>query len=469
MCVRGGSEVQVMHTTTSSDPTIAIVPARCGQTSLQRLDFDIVLEEERSGLWYLIGTTTIGGGAGSKAGLESLELRGTFDTHETYPGCPHCANKGIFQCGNCYRICCWDGHHNNVTCRWCGYIQTLDQPIHMISGSSAPEQKTQPISSGGRPPAHAEQTTYRAYRAPRKPHISSVTDEIRPLAGHDGPVWCVAWSADSQLLASGGKDGTVHLWNIRDGTQRLVIAAHAGGVRTIALRSDDHRLFSGGVDGAVAGWDTRTGQSLWSAHKHSGVVFGLSIAPNGHSLITGAKDGTLCLWQGINGHLIHQITAHSGWVWTVAWSPGGEPIASGSLDGTVCCWRSENPHTITRFNLKTDKIRSVAFHPDGHHLAIGCYDRTVRILNVTTGKETLVLRGHAGTVRTVAFHPDGTLLASAGSDHIVRVYDIKTGHEHRRLSVPGIVYGIAFSPDGQRLAVGSGDGLVRLWRGDQWR
>ena len=41
---------------------------------------------------------------------------------------------------------------------------------------------------------------------------------LRRLQGHTDMVWGVALSGDGQLAASGGADGTVRLWDVRDGT-----------------------------------------------------------------------------------------------------------------------------------------------------------------------------------------------------------------------------------------------------------
>ena len=40
---------------------------------------------------------------------------------------------------------------------------------------------------------------------------------VTALAGHENLVLCVAFSADSVLLASGSRDNTVRLWDARTG------------------------------------------------------------------------------------------------------------------------------------------------------------------------------------------------------------------------------------------------------------
>src|SRR5436305_1377462 len=46
------------------------------------------------------------------------------------------------------------------------------------------------------------------------------------LMGHTDVVQCVVFSPDGQLLASGGRDGTVRLWDVATGRKRTVLLGH---------------------------------------------------------------------------------------------------------------------------------------------------------------------------------------------------------------------------------------------------
>jgi WD40 repeat protein len=72
----------------------------------------------------------------------------------------------------------------------------------------------------------------------------------------------VALSADGKLVASGGGDGTVRLWETRTGVPVAVLEGHTGGVWGVALSADGRLAASGGYDGTVRLWEASTGMFL---------------------------------------------------------------------------------------------------------------------------------------------------------------------------------------------------------------
>jgi WD40 repeat protein len=70
------------------------------------------------------------------------------------------------------------------------------------------------------------------------------------LFRHDGAVWAVDWSSDGRWIASGGADGTVHIWDVNEG--KTVDVIQVGGiVRSVAWSPDSTRLAYGGENGTL--------------------------------------------------------------------------------------------------------------------------------------------------------------------------------------------------------------------------
>ena len=80
--------------------------------------------------------------------------------------------------------------------------------------------------------------------------------EVATLEGHAHGVTSVAFSApDGTLLATGGQDGMVILWDVL--TREKVIAfGHTDGVTSVSVSSGGATLAAGGRDGTILLWDT---------------------------------------------------------------------------------------------------------------------------------------------------------------------------------------------------------------------
>ncbi len=85
---------------------------------------------------------------------------------------------------------------------------------------------------------------------------------LKTLQGHTNYIRSVAFSPDSQILASsGGLDQTIKLWDVRTGNC-LNLQGHTAWILSVAFSPQGEVLVSGSHDGTVKLWDTKTGECL---------------------------------------------------------------------------------------------------------------------------------------------------------------------------------------------------------------
>src|SRR5262249_45683540 len=85
---------------------------------------------------------------------------------------------------------------------------------------------------------------------------TSTWREIRTLWGHTDLIWCVVYSPDGKLVASGGgnTDGTVRVWEATPGQELRTLRA-VSAISGLKLSSDGTRLAASTNAGTVKVWD----------------------------------------------------------------------------------------------------------------------------------------------------------------------------------------------------------------------
>jgi WD40 repeat protein/transcriptional regulator with XRE-family HTH domain len=294
----------------------------------------------------------------------------------------------------------------------------------------------------------------------------------RVWQAHTDIVTDLAFSPDERLLASGGADGSVKLWDIESGAA-LWSAGQTSATTCLAFAPDGGLLASASYDGKVRLWNPKLG-TLLEEVPHPDPVHGLAWSPDGHLLATGAGAGTIRLWeigQEEGSRLatcVESLAGHSSWVWGLAFAPDGSLLATASFDGSVKLWElgeAGSLRQLQRLSGHTQPVQRVAWSPDGRTLASGGWDHTIRLWEARDGSARAVLSGHSALVTGLAFTPDSRSLLSGSPDGTMRLWEVERGQCVRVLQgYDAGLYDLDWSPDGKELASASAEGVVSLWQ-----
>ena len=296
-----------------------------------------------------------------------------------------------------------------------------------------------------------------------------------------GGINTIAFSSDGITLASGGGDGSVRLLGARTGAYWQKVGSHGGGstsifssniggVYSVAFSPDGKILASGGNDHKIKLWDAFTGEYLRTLEGHANGVLGVTFSPNGRT-IASASWTEIRFWDASTGQLLHTFEGHTRSVYTVAFSPDGSTLASGYQDGTIQLSEVRTGQRKEALTQHNGIVLSVSFSPDGKQLASGGGDNIIHIWDVSVGQHKQTLTRHEGDVYCILFSQDGSTLVSSGADETIRLWDIRTGEQKQIINTSGSIRSVSLSPDEQTLVSGAigksipfkREGGVRLW------
>jgi WD40 repeat protein len=290
-----------------------------------------------------------------------------------------------------------------------------------------------------------------------------IRGELFTLRGHSGPIRAVAFSPDSQRIATGSEDHTVKIWEAATGNPLLTLSRHSRAVNGIAFSPDGQRLVTAGDDETKV-WDAISGMELFALSGPNSGSRSASFSADGQYILTARYDQTARTWDAATGHELLTLSGHTFAVMSAAFASDGQRVVTGGWDSTVRLWQTKTATQLRILPGHSDPVRSVAFSPDGRRIVSGSDDQTARVWDCATGQELVSFEGHAAPVLSVVFSSDGQNVLSAGADLSARLWNATTGKQllilkgHTRP-----VTSAALSPDGKLILTGSEDNTAKLW------
>ena len=298
--------------------------------------------------------------------------------------------------------------------------------------------------------------------------------ELDLFTERTGEVNALAFSPDGAVIASGGSDRTVRLWDAVTGQQVGTFMRHTDTITSIAFSPDGNMLATGSriekKEPEIRLWDVQTRELLTTLKGHTGIGGSIAFSPDGTTIVTG-NYGTVQLWDAHTGEHKTTFTGRRTGVPYIAYSPDGNTRATVGSDDTVLLWDIQTEKLRTTIKGYTDSITSVAYSPNGKTIAMGGRDGMGYLWDAHTGQHIATLQGHTGHITAVAYTSDAAIIATAGRDGTVRLWDAGNRVLQTRtrtpktmlVSHPDAFRSMAYSPDESTIATGGRDGTVCFW------
>uniref|UniRef100_A0A4W6C3M2 ATG16 autophagy related 16-like 1 (S. cerevisiae) n=1 Tax=Lates calcarifer TaxID=8187 RepID=A0A4W6C3M2_LATCA len=250
------------------------------------------------------------------------------------------------------------------------------------------------------------------------------TTALHVFEAHDGEVNAVRFSPGSRLLATGGMDRRVKLWEV------------------IAGRCES----KGALTGSNAG------------------ITSIEFDSAGSYLLAASNDFASRIWTVDDYRLRHTLTGHSGKVLSARFLLDNARIVSGSYDRTLKLWDLRSKvcmKTVFAGSSCNDIVCTEQCVMSGH------FDKKVRFWDIRA--ESIVRELELlGRVTSLDLNHDRTELLTCSRDDLIKIIDLRTNAVRQTFSAQGFKCGadwtrVTFSPDGSYVAGGSADGALYVW------
>ncbi|CAD7697908.1 unnamed protein product [Ostreobium quekettii] len=279
---------------------------------------------------------------------------------------------------------------------------------------------------------------------------------VQELKGHKGVVWTARFSPDGTLLASGGKDAVVRIWEViskrankekekccidlpvfRQDPVRVWKGHHAD-ILNIAWSSESQFVLSASLDKGVRLWHITKDQCL-REFQHQNWVTSIKFHPkDANQFISGGGDGLLRMWNVMERRVVASasIAADGDMYTALTFSDDAKMIAAGTFKGKCRLYEVNGKRIEKRAQIDVRNRR-------------GRHSKGKRI----TGMEYIPIRGQQ------------SLLLVTSNDSRIRLFQGLTevmkfkGHTNN----VGLPISASHSPQGDYIICGSEEGRAYIW------
>ncbi|KAJ8923201.1 hypothetical protein NQ315_001755 [Exocentrus adspersus] len=258
---------------------------------------------------------------------------------------------------------------------------------------------------------------------------SNETMNCQLLKGHTDLVLCLNTSkTNPDLLMSSGKDNTVRLWLLKDGTMACVGVGlrHTGSVGSVAFSQTSASFaVSSSQDTCLKIWEIPSklegNLDLNCTHTviaHQKEVNCVSVSPNDRIIATASQDKTAKLWTD-SLTLVGVLRGHRRGVWSIRFSPVDQVVATSSADCTIKLWSVADLSCLKTFEGHESSVLKLEFVSSGMQILSAGSDGLLKLFLIKTSECVCTLDEHDGRIWALTLNRDESKLVTGGTDSVL--------------------------------------------------
>jgi len=215
-------------------------------------------------------------------------------------------------------------------------------------------------------------------------------EDLRPVHASPDVVLAIAFSPDGTLLATGGSDNAIRLFDVASGKLKFKTEQHADWVMSVAFHPETNLIVSASRDKTARIINALSGELDATYQGHSEGVFAAIFSEDGKRAYSAGRDKKIHVWDIKEGKKSGEAPV-DGEIYRLV-SHGKDLFACGG-DKVVRQFRGgEKPELVRTLSGHQDVVYSLAFSPTTRRVASGAYDGEVRIWNTETGENVATFK-----------------------------------------------------------------------------
>jgi WD40 repeat protein len=287
---------------------------------------------------------------------------------------------------------------------------------------------------------------------------------IYEVTAHKNGLLSLAYSPQSQLVATGGQDGFCNFYDAKTGK---LLHQHSFGrawVEHLQAAPDGYHFLAGGGKSIVL-FDAK-GQVVWQYDDHKNTVAHIDWAKNSRVFIT-SNYGTIHIFDVMRDTPTETLQYATSLI-SLKWSPNLRFIAAGTQDAKIHFWELPyEPQTDLEMSGYTSKVKTLSWSADSVYLASNC-DNHIIVWNTSgagpAGTQPIQVRRHVGKVTQLAYRKTRNELLSGGEDALVVLWQPAQTKSPLYVGMTTAeVSCLTWSRNDQKALIGTAQGDVEIW------
>ena len=267
--------------------------------------------------------------------------------------------------------------------------------------------------------------------------------------GHTSGMNCLAYSPDGSVVATGGEDAKVKLWNTNSGFCFVTFTEHESSVAGICFTPNGKVVLSASLDGTVRAFDMTRYRNFKTFTTPRPVQLScVSVDASGDLIVAGGQDVfEIYLWSLTTGRLVDVLAGHEGPVSALSFSsnPTSSQLASVSWDKTLKIWDALESNSNREAIELTSEGIGICWRPDGKEVSVSTLSGQIFTFDVKSSQQTSCISGkkdlrmgkgesdkisakkksETAHFSCLCYSADGSSILAGGNSKFICIYNVK--------------------------------------------